>query len=198
VQRYGGSNFPNIGYIRFGLGHGGETIPVGDWNSGDACSLQLKGWGLTISSWTTYLTGMLNYEGSLHSQVQLMVGITPMSGNAVPDAVARAAVPLNIGIGSQGLESSDVNNCAGSTADWCNLFNTYAGKVPLELQTLAQSCPDGSCATGSLATLLPFATANHVTILEIYYQDWLVAYDSNYRGYFPSYQAVLQNAATGH
>jgi len=55
-----------------------------------------------------------------------------------------------------------------------------------------------SCATGSLSTLLPFAIANHATILEIYYQDWLVAFDSNNRGYFPSYQAVLQSATTGH
>lgn len=201
VAHYGNGSFPKMGYIRFGLGHGGETIPVGDWNSGDACANQLASWGLTISTWTTYLTGMLTFEHSLASPVQLMVGITPMSGNAVPDAVAAAAVPLNIGFGSQGLEATDVNNCGGSTADWCNLFNTfytsYPGKAPLELQTVGQSCPDNSCATGSLVNLLPFAVANHVTILEIYYQDWLTGYDPNYPGYTQTYQTVLQSTATG-
>jgi hypothetical protein len=201
VAHYGSGNFPKVGYIRFGLGHGGETIPVGDWNSGDACATQLASWGVTIPTWITYLTGMLTFEHSLASPVQLMVGITPMGGNQVPDAVAAAAVPLNIGFGSQGLESSDVNNCAGSEADWCNLFNTYfnsyPGNAPLELQTLLQSCPDNSCTTGSLVNLLPFAVANHVTILEIYYQDWLTGYDPNYPGYTQTYQTVLQNTATG-
>jgi hypothetical protein len=197
VAHYGSGNFPKVGYIRFGLGHGGETIPVGDWNSGDACANQLASWGLTIPTWTTYLTGMLTYEHTLNSPVQLMVGITPMSGNQVPDAVAAAGVPLNIGFGSQGLESSDVNNCNGSTADWCNLFNAFFGQVPLELQTVGQSCPDNSCATGSLVNLLPFAVLNHVTILEIYYQDWLTGFDPNYPGYTQTYQTVLQNTATG-
>jgi hypothetical protein len=215
IARYGTGSYPNMGYIRFGLGHGGETIPVADWNSGDDCSKQFEtNWGLTISTWEGYLKTMLDYEASLHSQVQLMVGITPMgTDNGVPDYVANTAVPLGIGFGSQGLEEKDVNNCAGSTADWCTLFNNnFTQKVPLELQTLAQSCPDSTkcgcptsmqCATGSLATLLPFATANHVTVLELYYQDWLVALDPGYPGYpgtvppYPSYATVLQNAANG-
>ncbi len=133
------------------------------------------------------------------SPVQLMVGITPMGtpSTQVPDAVAGAAVALNIGFGSQGLESSDVNNCGSATADWCNLFNVFFGKAPLELQTVAQSCPDNSCTTGSLVNLLPFGVLNHVTILEIYYQDWLTGFDPSYPGYTQSYQTVLQNTATG-
>jgi hypothetical protein len=199
VAHYNAGAFPKVKYIRFGLGHGGETLPVGDWNSGDACAVQLASWGLTVPTWEAYLTSMLAFEHNLGSSVQLMVGMTPMGtpSTQVPDAVAVAAVPLNIGIGSQGLESSDVNNCAGSTADWCNLFNKYFGQVPLELQTVGQSCPNGGCPTGSLVTLLPFAVLNHVTILEIYYQDWLTGYDPNYAGYTQTYATVLQNTATG-
>jgi hypothetical protein len=98
------------------------------------------------------------------------------------------------------LESSDVNNCAGSTADWCELFQTYHGQVPLELQTIGQSCPSdpNSCPTGSLVTLLPFAVSNDTTILEIYYQDWLTAFDSGYPGGFSSaYASVFTAAAAG-
>lgn len=210
VQHYGDGSFPKVGYIRFGLGHGGETIPVGDWDSGDACSQQFTAWGLTIQTWTTYLTDMLTYEANVTSTVpvQLMVGITPMGNPStqVPEAVATAAVPLGIGFGSQGLEKSDITNYPNCTADWCNLFNAYAGKVAacpttlgncLELQTMAQSCSNNSCTTGSLTTLLPFAVLHNVTILEIYYQDWLTGYDASYSGYTQSYATVLQNTATG-
>ncbi len=193
-----------VGYIRFGLGRGGETIPVGDWDSGDACSQQFAAWGLTdatvSTTWEPYLGAMLAFEAANNpSGKQLMVGITPMNGNGVPDFLAQTAVPLHIGFGSQGLEASDVGNCAGSTADWCTLFHTYSGQVPLELQTIGQSCPQSptSCATGSLVTLLPFAVSNDATILEIYYQDWLTAFDPNYQGFDSAYAGVFTSAAAG-
>lgn len=192
-----------IGYIRFGLGRGGETIPVGDWQTpsspSDNCPTQFAAWGLNTSSWETYLGTMLTFEGSLNSSKQLMVGITPMNGNEVPMFVAQTAVPLHIGFGSQGLEASDVGNCAGSTADWCSLFHQFSGQVPLELQTIGQSCPQSptSCATGSLVNLLPFAVSNDATILEIYYQDWLTAFDPNYQGFDSAYAGVFTSAAAG-
>ena len=122
-----------------------------------------------------------------------MLGITPMGdpGDVVPEYAAPVAVQNGIGFGSQGLEASDVNNCAGSTADWCSLFSEYTGRVPLELQTLDQSCPTGECKTGSLVDLIPFGVQNHATIFEIYYQDWLRAYDPGYPGYFPAYQNIF-------
>ena len=33
--------------------------------------------------------------------------------------------------------------------------------------------------TGSLVPLLPFAVKNHATIIEIYCEDWLVAFSPN-------------------
>ena len=197
VQHYG--NNPNVGYIRFGLGHGGESLPVAGWyDTSTACGqAYVNAWGVTVLTWENYLSTMLNYEGSLNSPVQLMVGITALGipGVSVPDYEAPIAVQNNIGFGSQGLEASDVNNCSGSTSDWCDLFNQFAGQVPLELQTVGQSCPAGGCATGSLVDLIPFAVANHATVFEIYYEDWLTAYDPNYPGYYPAYQPVLQAAA---
>jgi len=197
IQHY--KNNPNIGYIRFGLGHGGESLPVANWNdTTTACGqAYVNSWGLTIQSWESYLQTMLNYEGSLNSTVQLMVGVTPMGnpGSQVPDFAAPIAVQNNIGFGSQGLELTDVNNCPGSTADWCQLFAQYTGQVPLELQTYMQSCPDNSCTTGSLVDLVPWAVSNHATIFEIYWQDWMVAYDPNYPGYYPAYAPILQAAA---
>jgi hypothetical protein len=43
--------------------------------------------------------------------------------------------------------------------------------------------------------LIPWAVANHAKVFEIYYQDWLTAYDPNYPGFYPAYQPVLQAAA---
>jgi hypothetical protein len=201
----------SIGYLRFGLGRGGETIPVADWDTqGDPCSTAFTNWGLTdstvTSTWQPYLQTMMDFEAANNpSGVQLLVGITPMNTNGstpVPDFVANTAVPLGIGFGSQGFQQSDMSNPPSScTADWCNLFNEYTGQVPLELQTVGQSCINAnSCATGSLVTLLPFAVDNKATILEIYYQDWLTAFDPNYSPYDSSggYATALTNAAAGN
>ena len=57
--------------------------------------------------------------------------------------------------------------------------------------------PGAPVTTGSLATLLPFAVANHVSILELSYQDWLVGFDPAYSGYTQSYQGVITTAALG-
>lgn len=197
IQHY--AQNPSIGYIRFGLGHGGESQPVAGWNDTTTSCGQayVNAWGLSVASWEQYLASMLSYEGSLNSPVQLMMGVTPMGepGRTVPDYAAPLAVQNGLGFGSQGLEASDVSNCSESTADWCSLFNEYAGQVPLELQTIAQSCPSGNCRTGSLVDLIPFAVNNYGTVFEIYYQDWLTAYDPNYPGYFTAYQAILQTAS---
>jgi hypothetical protein len=202
VSHYGSN--PAIGYIRFGLGRGGETIPVADWdNTSEACGQQyVTTWGYSVSSWdSNYLGPMLQFEHSLGSPKQLMVGLTSMgnhSGNQNADFAAHTAVPFGIGIGSQGLQLADVAGCSGASSDWCNLFHQYVGQVPLELQPIGESCPGGGCQTGDLTQLLPFAVANHATIFEIYYQDWLKAYDSSYPGGFdPAYAAAFQAAAAG-
>lgn len=195
-----GSN-PSIGYIRFGLGHGGETYPVTNWNNtATACGQAFASWGVNVTTWEAYLSSMMNYEATLNSSKQLMVGITPMGApnTVVPDYVAPLAVPMHIGFGSQGLELSDITNYPNCTANWCNLFAQYAGQGPLELQTYLQSCPDNSCTTGSLVNLVPFAVSHHATILELYYQDWLLAFDPSYPGnsqYGVSYAQVLTQAA---
>src|SRR5579859_960330 len=134
IQKYGSNS--NIGYIRFGLGHGGETYPVTGWNSTTtACGKAFASWGVTVTTWETYLAGMLSYEATLGSSKQLMVGVTPMGAptTVVPDYVAPLAVPLHVGFGSQGLELSDITNYPNCTANWCNLFAQYAKQAPLEL-----------------------------------------------------------------
>src|SRR5258708_14156937 len=207
IQHYGAN--AHVGYIRFALGHAGETIPVAGWNDTTTVCGQafVNTWGYAVSNWESYLQAMLTYEGSLNSPKTLMVGITPMGtpSTQVPDAITPTAVQNHVGFGSQGLEKSDVANYPNCTADWCNLFNQYTGQVPLELQTLGQSCPTGSTGcttqqqqTGDLTVLLPFAVSHHATIFEVYYQDWLVAYDPNYPRNIQlgsAYQQALQNAA---
>lgn len=202
VQKYGAD--PNIGYIRFGLGHGGETYPVTGWNSTTtACGKAFASWGITVTTWEAYLASMLNYESTLQSGKQLMVGVTPMGAptTVVPNYVAPLAVPLHVGFGSQGLEQSDITNYPNCTANWCNLFAEYSGQAQLELQTYLQSCPDKTCTTGSLVDLVPFAVAHKATVLEIYYQDWLLAFDPSYPGnsqYGAAYAQVLTQAANTH
>jgi hypothetical protein len=194
VQHYGSNS--SVGYIRFGLGLGGETFP--------ACMYALKNKGFTPERWTRYIMDMLDYEASLNSPRQLMVGINSF-GNPknieFADAVARRAVRNKIAIGSQGLSIDDARADQSGTpcaVDWCRMFREAAGKVPLELQTVKQSDPDGSGRVGSMVDLLPFALKLRTQIFEIYVQDWLIAYDPgnpDYDHHHKEYQQAFEAAA---
>jgi hypothetical protein len=213
------STNPGVGYIRIGLGKGGEINLPSGWNdTRTACGqAYTTAWGYTVGdtaafTWNAYLQDMLSFEASLRSPKQLLVSITPVvtpgvTGATVPDFLAPIAVANRIGIGNQGLQSSDLANFPTCSGDWCGLFERFVGAVPLELQTYGTSCPAGvgSCpadalsnATGSLAPLLPFAVTHHATIVEIYAEDWLIAYDPldpSYGRYGASYRQAIEAAA---
>ncbi len=208
-----------IGYFRIGLGRGGEiNLPQGwsDQQANDACyGGYSKQWGYTVgggSTWNNYLSTMVNYEGNtVGSTSRLLVSITPINGESpnteTDDFIAGVASQFGISFGNQGLESSDITDFPSCGGDWCNLFGRYH-PLTAELQTLGQSCPTGTACVNSLATstgplppLLQFATAHGANDLEIYYQDWLIAFDSNYAtsvgatSQQTAYAAAIQAAA---
>jgi hypothetical protein len=194
VQKYGSNR--SVGYIRFGLGGGGETYP--------ACMFAMKNHGFSPGTWRKYILDMLDYEKSLNSQKQIMVGINtfgqpPDLGFA--DAVAEHATRSGIAFGSQSLSVEDLHNeengspCA---VDWCRNFHKAQGRVALELQTRKASNPDRSGIIGSMVDLLPFAIRMKTQILEIYPEDWYVAYDPSspdYAQHHEEYQHAYEAAA---
>lgn len=215
VSHYGSS----VGYIRVGLGKGGEiNLPQGwdDSSSGACYGGYTAKWGYTAgspsSTWNTYLGSMVQFEGGLGSAAPLLVSITPITdvGTEPDDYIAPIAVQNGMSFGNQGLESSDISNYPNCGGDWCNLFAQLSPQIA-ELQTLGQSCPSSisnscpnnlSSSTGPLPPLLQFATAHGANDLEIYYQDWLIAYDTDYAGSLgvsssdqSAYQAAIQAAA---
>ena len=194
IEKFGKN--PAVGYIRFGLGAGGEIYP--------ACMHFMKDQGFSDSTWQKYIFDMLDYEKSLNSPKQLAVGL-----NAYGDpphlefsaAVAERAVRNGIAIGNQGLTADDARNDAAGKpcmADWCRIFRQARGKVPLILQTAHPTDPDRTGEVGSMVDLLPFAVSQRVQVFELYLQDWLVAYDPYAPGYpqhHQEYQRVLEDAA---
>lgn len=263
IEHYASTD--GVGYIRVGLGKGGEiNLPKGWHDPSEPCGQAfVKRWGYTVGdsgkyTWNAYLEKMLNFEGSLHSAKQLMVSITPVQSpghnpQEVSDFIAPIAVKNGIGFGNQGLSTMAMRDCTGMQADWCALFERFQGKVPLEVQTLGPSCPQGppcgeqgqwqgrgrgwgqgqgqgqgpgrwggpgggqgrwgqgrgqgqgglgglSNMTGSLVPLLPFAVRNHATIIEIYTEDWLLAFSPNHpqnRRYGADYVQALKQTAEG-
>ncbi len=187
---------PAVGYIRFGLGAGGEIYP--------ACMFFMRDQGFSDETWKKYIFDMLDYEKSLHSPKQLAVGLNAYGEPPHLDfaaAVAERAVQDGIAIGNQGLTAEDARNDAAGKpcmADWCRIFRRARGKVPLILQTGHPTEPEGPGEIGSLVDMLPFAVGQRVQIFELYPQDWLVAYDRFTPGYprhHEEYQRVLEDAA---
>jgi len=194
VQKYGTN--PAVGYIRFGLGAGGEIYP--------ACMHFMREQGFSDSTWQKYIFEMLDFEKSLNSPKQLAVGLNAYGEPPKLDfavAVAERAVRNGIAIGNQGLSAEDARHDAEGKpcmADWCRVFRQARGKVPLILQTLGPTRPDHGGDVGSLVEMLPFAVNQRVQIFEIYLQDWLIAYDPtsiDYPRYHQEYQRVLEDAA---
>jgi hypothetical protein len=214
-------------YIRVALGHGGEILPSPDWSNNTSCFNTLIGTGWAglpsnattedlVNAWfTQWLKPMVQSIGQLNLPMQIMGAITPMgtaphstcTGCEVPDEIAPIYAQNHMGFGSQGLEASDTTSTTSPYSDWVNLFKANPG-VPLELQTLGQSCPGGAgqgiCGTlntggfkcivgtqtytnqtlagctGDLPTLLSFASSTNASIFEVYYQDWDLAHVSAY------------------
>jgi len=194
VEKYG--NNPSVGYIRFGLGIGGETYP--------ACMYKLKEKGFTPGIWRKYILEMLDFEKSLNSPKQIMVGINTFG--RPPDlefanAVAERAAQHGIAIGSQGLSMEDARNDESGSpcaANWCRNFHRYQGKVALELQSIKASNPGRDGPVGSMVDLIPFALKMKTQILEIYPVDWFVAYDPEnpeYAQHHEEYQKAYEAAA---
>jgi hypothetical protein len=199
VQHYG--NNGSIGYLRFGLGRGGETYPGQNFSIDLNCfNTFVNNWGWTDTNWINYLVGMMNYEATLNSPKQLGVGIDSVNSLLMPQTEAATAVSLGMTFGNEGLQLSDVLTYPLCVADWCSLFDQYAGQAPLELQTYLASNPLNLPPVGSLVTLLPFAIKRHTTVFELYTDDWLLAFDPNYPGYSTygaSYAQVLKATAAG-
>jgi hypothetical protein len=189
VRKY--SDDPNVGYIRFGLSGGGETFPI--------CFFEMQDRYPDFPRiWREYLVSMLEYEKTLNSR-KLAVGMTPFgpapNAGHHPNvaALAEAAAANGIILGTQGLQSENMHGDCW----WCPIFNRHRGQVPLVLQTIAETHPDGP-RRESLVDLLPFGIKQHAQIFEIYLQDWAVAYDrkSRYYGqYHDAYQGALESAA---
>ncbi|HEY6767898.1 MAG TPA: putative Ig domain-containing protein [Candidatus Sulfotelmatobacter sp.] len=200
VVKHFGSN-GSIGYIRFGLGRGGETFPSQNFGSDPCTSTFVNKWGWTDTTWTNYVNAMLAYESTLKSPKQLMVGLDSVDSNDMPDSEAAAAISMHIAIGNQGMKANDITKYPHCSSDWCDLFAEYKNSnLPLELQTIALSSPQGNAPVGSLVTLLPFAVQNHATVLEIYTYDWLLAFDPSYPGYSTygaAYASTFKAAAQG-
>ena len=191
------NNSPNrsqITYMRIGRSAGGEAFPY--------CTDTLEDLpgenAYTKAGWLQYYTDIDNFIQQQNPQIQMLDPLNE-AGQPVDNTYGSAEAQIAVshqnaagkinGFGSQGLRATDIPNYAQSaddcTSDWCAMFNTYyTAGYPLELQQIDLSDPTASInpasETGDLRPLLPFAVQRHMTILELYSFDALLAYDPNY------------------
>jgi hypothetical protein len=188
---------------------------------------------LSETLWKTYQASLFStvqtteksYGSTIKHAAGMYGGTTLGSGDgSTPltwaDDDAAAAIANGLGIGTESLQGNTqtgdqiayaaASNCS---ADWCAMFNQYFNVAPMTyLQTITASSPTcllqpSSCnQTGSLLTVLPFASERHTKVLEIAYLDYLCAYSSNgstddascseTTPYVP-YQTAILNAQNG-
>ena len=196
IAHYNASpNLSQISYMRVGRAAGGEAFPE--------CMSNLEQLPppntYTMSGWLQYYTDIDQLVQAQNPKMQILDPLNETGSGASANtsygtqeaqiAVSyKNAAGLTNGIGSQGLQASDITNyAAGSpcSSDWCGAFsNGAASGIPLELQQVGISAPISiagtNSATGDLRPLLPFAVQRHMTILELYSLDALLAYDPNY------------------
>jgi hypothetical protein len=194
-----------VAYMRVGYARGGEALAEcpEQWPSFTSDSASKSDWLSFYADMSSFLMGAASNSG-LHLQAPINTG-----GEGITDtsyATAEADLSVNyvggdgkvFGFGSQGMQKSDITamTCA---SDWCSRFGEYwAGGsnykyTGFELQQIDCSGPTAAGVTGlacgenanisltrDLRPLVDFAVSEHMTILELYAQDALLAYDPNF------------------
>jgi hypothetical protein len=205
-----------IAYIRVGGGSGGEWVPQAP------TALETQVSPSTLAGLQTVWAGYVaSVESTIRAQSSGLLFDQAMNSAGVSysfaDADAAIGTSNGFGIGNQGLQNNDIGTFAtyGTASGGSNLtgypsndfiYNFALGGAPFyECQTFAKSDPTyvgippwGTM--GSLVALLPFAIQRGTTDLELYYEDWQVAYDPtspNYATYNAAYQAAIQQARAG-
>jgi hypothetical protein len=187
---------PQIGYIRFGFSQGGENSPE--------CNQYWPNFSQTTYV-TNYVAPMTQWVAQQNPKMTILEDMHAL-GNlgsesasvyiAYPDQEAQIGVANGMGIGTNGLQQSDITNLASQQpcdSDWCNMFALYSSTkyngtpITLSLQTLQWTDPteqNSSNPTGSLVQIEPFAKANAANNLELYLADVAIAFDpANYCSY---------------
>jgi len=197
IARYGSDS--RIGFIRVGLGAGGEIFPP--------CKSQEEStYGLTQAGYQSYLETMIGNVPPGSNPVQ--VGVDCYGGNcnsttiALSNNIAAYAVGARWGIGKESLQDSDItawNSGQPCDANWCAQFAEYPTAFH-DLQFAVPTCPDGNCAVGSPVTLLPFAATRDAQVVEMAQPDYCIAYGPSCSGtYTAAYDAAIAafDAAAG-
>jgi hypothetical protein len=191
-------NLSQIDYMRVGRSVGGEAYPYCVPNMEQLSPPNTY----TKSGWLAYYTDIDEFVQAQNPKMQVLDPLnqegTGQPGDPFDASYGSAEAGIAVmyknasgsvnGFGSQGLQASDITNFAAGndcSSDWCAMFdNYYQTNSNLELQQLGLSAPvtiaGTSSGTGDLRPLLPFAVSQHMTILELYNLDALLAYDPNY------------------
>jgi hypothetical protein len=200
VQHYAGD--PNIGYMRFGIGTADEGVLMPALINTPACASLWDAAGYQ-TGWPEYNKQLIAMMGSLKAPFDLQIGLNNATDFPSMGANAKKAYSLGIGIGVESLASKDAGLIiAGkpcSLHNWCRVYDSYAGKLDLHIQTFSASTPAGGAKeTGPLPPLVQAALDVHAQILEIYVEDYLLAFDPNWSGYatyHSAYAAAFDKAA---
>jgi hypothetical protein len=188
-----GVTVPKIGYIRFGFSQGGENSPeCNQYWPNFSQTEYVTDYVAPMTQWVAQQNPKMTILEDLHALGNLS-NETASTYTAYPIQEAQIGVSSGLGIGTNGLQASDITQFAANQpcdSDWCNMFATYAdtkyGSTPitLSLQTLQWTDPTGAAQTGSLTLLEPFAKAQGANNLELYLADVALAFDSaNYQSY---------------
>jgi hypothetical protein len=208
IAHYNLPTSPKIGYIRFGFSQGGEDSPECNqyWGPPNAPNY-------SKTMYLSYIQNMTEFVKAQNPSMTILadlhaVGAPPNPDYGYADSEASYAETEQFGIGTNGLQQSDVtsfDNNQPCDSDWCSLFAPnppFSYNPTLSLQTLQWSDPTNVATTGSLAPvgsfpgLIPFAQAHAANNLELYLADLAIAFDSgNYCNYDHSACATI-NAST--
>jgi hypothetical protein len=204
IRRYGTD--PHVGYIRFGLGAGAEDFP--QHGADGNCFPAWQKYGLSAKFWAQFSSNLTEYIAEeaqhKHATVQQMVALNPFSDPSAPydvaNAVAETAATNGVGFGTENLGSGNYGSVVEACTDsqyWCEAFQTYAGKVPLEFQPINFTLQPGT-HIAPFPKLIAYAMYNHAQIFEIYPQEWLTAddpYFTTYAAHHTAWKAAFNKAA---
>jgi hypothetical protein len=188
----------DVDFYQPGFGRGFEDY-IAPSAGGTACDAILTPLGYSTTTFLSYLSSMATFIASAAAGKPVIFSInyldypgcsnpgSPNCDTGDPLTEASYAAGAGLGIGSQGLQASDLTALqSGLPCDnnSCAAFADYPHTPIREWQTASLSDPTNGSGniTGDLAPLLPFAVNNGATLIEPYTNDALCAFDTSWVG----------------
>ncbi len=168
---------PRVSCIRFGLGAGGEVVPMIEADTDSTCKAEWNAAGMSYNTWLSYTAGVVDYIGSLNPTVPIFAPVSyiyswDQGTVGFANVLGAEAAKFHFSVGNSGYSGVDT------------AWNTLYAKVRQTTQTYMQPANDHLSESVTdpkfMANILAAADQANIKTYELYPDIYQAAYQSGF------------------